>query len=47
VCPEGRPLVGYLGDARAERAQIIIPRRQLDAASNDIGFIQFALKLYF
>lgn len=38
VCPEGKPLVGYLGDARAERAQIIIPRRQLDAASNDIGF---------
>ena len=38
VCPEGRRLVGYLGDARAERAQIIIPRRQLDAASNDIGF---------
>jgi Protein of unknown function (DUF1257) len=38
VCPEGKPLVGYLGDARAERAQIVIPRRQLDAASNDIGF---------
>jgi Protein of unknown function (DUF1257) len=38
VCPEGRPLVGYLGDVRVERAQIIIPRRQLDAASNDIGF---------
>jgi hypothetical protein len=38
VCPEGKPLVGYLGEARAERAQIIIPRRQLDAASNDIGF---------
>ena len=38
VCREGRPLVGYLGDKRAERAQIIIPRGQLDAASNDIGF---------
>jgi hypothetical protein len=38
VCHEGRPLVGYLGDQRAERAQIVIPRNQLDAASNDIGF---------
>ena len=38
VCREGRPLVGYLGDKRAERAQIIIPRGQLDSASNDIGF---------
>ena len=38
VCREGRALVGYLGDKRAERAQIIIPRGQLDAASNEIGF---------
>ena len=38
VCREGRALVGYLGDKRAERAQIIIPREQLDAASNEIGF---------
>jgi len=38
VCREGRPLMGYLGDARAELAQIIIPRRQLHSASNDIGF---------
>ena len=37
VCREGRPLVGYLGDKRAELAQIIIPRGQLDSASNDIG----------
>ena len=38
VCPEGRPLVGYVGDQRAERAHVIIPRGQLDAASNEIGF---------
>jgi hypothetical protein len=38
VCRDGRPLVGYLGDRRAERAQIIVPRTQLDSASNEIGF---------
>jgi len=38
VCREGRSLVGYRGDERDEQAQIIIPRRQLDSASNDIGF---------
>jgi hypothetical protein len=38
VCPEGKPLFGYTGDERPERAQIIIRRRQLDSASNDIGF---------
>jgi len=38
VCREGRPLVGYMGDERTVRAQIIIRRRQLDSASNDIGF---------
>jgi len=38
VCPEGRPLIGYRGDQRHENAQVIIPRRQLDCASNDIGF---------
>lgn len=31
-------MVGYMGDARAEKAHIIIRRRQLDSASNDIGF---------
>jgi len=35
---EGSTLVGYMGDERAERAQIIIRRLQLDSASNDIGF---------
>lgn len=38
VCPEGRPLIAYRGDQRQEHAQVIIPRRQLDCASNDIGF---------
>ena len=38
VCREGRPLVGYVGDERAERAHVIIPRGQLDSASNEIGF---------
>jgi hypothetical protein len=38
VCREGKPLTGYQGDQRLERAHVIIPRRQLDSASNDIGF---------
>jgi hypothetical protein len=38
VCREGTALVGYMGDARAEKAHIVIRRRQLDSASNDIGF---------
>ena len=38
VVPEGHALVGYLGDQRTERANIIIRRSQLDSASNDIGF---------
>ena len=46
VCRQGRPLVGYLGDERAERAQIIIPRGQLDSASNDIGFARDASGVY-
>ncbi len=46
VCREGRALVGYLGDKRAERAQIIIPRGQLDAASNDIGLARDGSGVY-
>jgi hypothetical protein len=46
VCHEGRPLVGYRGDERTERAQIIIPRGQLDSASNDIGFARDASGVY-
>lgn len=38
VCAEGAALFGYMGDERPERAQIVIRRRQLDSASNDIGF---------
>jgi hypothetical protein len=38
VAPDGQALVGYLGDQRNERANIIIRRNQLDSASNDIGF---------
>jgi hypothetical protein len=38
VCAEGTALFGYMGDERSERAQIVIRRRQLDSASNDIGF---------
>jgi hypothetical protein len=40
VCGEGRPLIGYRGDERQERAHVIIPRQQLDCASNDIGFVR-------
>jgi len=38
VSAEGAALFGYMGDERSERAQIVIRRRQLDSASNDIGF---------
>lgn len=34
----GDRLIGYMGDERDETATIIIRRRQLDSASNDIGF---------
>jgi len=46
VCREGRSLVGYLGDTRAERAHVIIPRAQLDCASNDIGFARDSSGVY-
>ena len=46
TCPEGTPLYGYLGDARSERAQVVIRRRQLDSASNDIGFARDANGVY-
>lgn len=38
VSQEGLSLYGYLGDERPEKAHIVIRRRQLDSASNDIGF---------
>ena len=46
VCREGKSLTGYLGDKRAERAHVIIPRRQLDSASNDIGFARDSSGVY-
>jgi hypothetical protein len=38
--PAGAALIGYHGDERPERAQVIIRRVQLDSASNDIGFVR-------
>ena len=46
VCREGRSLRGYLGDERQERAHVIIPREQLDCASNDIGFVRDSSGVY-
>ncbi|HET9217873.1 MAG TPA: DUF1257 domain-containing protein [Terriglobia bacterium] len=43
---EGKSLTGYLGDKRAERAHVIIPRRRLDSASNDIGFARDSSGVY-
>ena len=42
VHPEGAALYGYEGRERPEKANIIIRRRQLDSASNDIGFARIA-----
>ncbi|MBX9603450.1 MAG: DUF1257 domain-containing protein [Bryobacteraceae bacterium] len=46
VSREGLSLHGYLGDERPEKAQIVIRRRQLDSASNDIGFARDANGIY-
>ena len=35
-------LYGYHGDKRKETAEVVIPRKQAGAASNDIGFKQQA-----
>jgi hypothetical protein len=43
---EGSALYGFQGDERPERAQIVIRRRQLDSASNDIGFARDATGVY-
>ena len=42
IHPQGSALVGYEGQQRPERANIIIRRHQLDSASNDIGFARNA-----
>ena len=46
VSNEGLSLYGYLGDERPEKAHIVIRRRQLDSASNDIGFARDANGVY-
>jgi hypothetical protein len=38
VSETAQPLEGYMGDKRKQTAEIIIPRRQVGDASNDIGF---------
>lgn len=35
---EAQNLYGYQGDKRVQTAHIIIPRKQIGSASNDIGF---------
>jgi hypothetical protein len=42
VHAQGAPLFGYHGDERPERAQLIVRRKHLDSASNDIGFARKA-----
>ena len=46
VSNEGLSLYGYLGDERLEKAHIVMRRRQLDSASNDIGFARDANGVY-
>jgi Protein of unknown function (DUF1257) len=46
IFAEGRSLTGYRGDERQERAHVIIPRRQLNCASNDIGFVRDSSGVY-
>jgi hypothetical protein len=46
VSNEGLSLYGYLGDERPEKANIVIRRRQLSSASNDIGFARDANGVY-
>ena len=39
---EGLHLYGYQGDVRAERAEIVVRRRFIGSASNDLGFARSA-----
>lgn len=39
---EAQPLVGWEGDARESRAEVIIRKKHLDSSSNDIGFARNA-----
>lgn len=38
VSEKAQHLEGYHGDQRSQTAEIIIPRRQVGGASNDVGF---------
>jgi hypothetical protein len=38
VHDEAQVLYGFRGDARPERAEVIVRRQHIDGASNDIGF---------
>ena len=38
MCDKAQQLEGYHGDLRQDTAEIIIPRRFIGSASNDIGF---------
>jgi hypothetical protein len=33
-------LIGYRGDTRLERANVIVRRRYIDTAANDLGFVK-------
>ena len=35
---EALPLYGYQGDERSERAQLVVRRKHIGVASNDLGF---------
>ncbi len=39
---EALPLYGYQGDERSERAQLVVRRTHIGAASNDLGFARTA-----
>lgn len=44
VHAEAKSLEGYQGDKRQQKAHIIIPRRQVGNASNDVGFEKVGTK---
>lgn len=46
VHEQAKALFGYRGDERNQKAHIIIPRGQVGAASNDIGFFREADGVY-
>lgn len=46
VVDEGRQLVDYVGKVRPERAHIILNRKQVGGASNEVGFEKMANGTY-